>query len=67
MQVYLVSNRYQEIGNKMAAAVADVKLEDFSNIFRLDGKVAVVTGGSRGLGLHVASGYIHSRSSTRGY
>ena len=42
----------------MAAAVADVKLEDFNNIFRLDGKVAVVTGGSRGLGLHVASGYV---------
>jgi hypothetical protein len=37
-------------------AKAQVKLQDFSNIFRLDGKVAVVTGGSRGLGLHAASG-----------
>jgi len=33
----------------MAAAQADVKLQDFTNIFSLDGKVAVVTGGSRGL------------------
>lgn len=48
----------------MAAAVADVKLEDFNNIFRLDGKVAVVTGGSRGLGLHVASGYVPGDSSS---
>lgn len=40
------------------SAEADVQLEDFSNIFKLDGKVAVVTGGSRGLGLHAASGYV---------
>jgi len=40
----------------MSAAV-DVQLEDFGNIFSLEGKVAVVTGGSRGLGLHAASGY----------
>jgi hypothetical protein len=39
------------------SAQADVKLQDFGSIFRLDGKVAVVTGGSRGLGLHAASGY----------
>ena len=38
------------------SAEADVKLEDFKSIFSLDGKVAVVTGGSRGLGLHAASG-----------
>jgi hypothetical protein len=38
------------------SAEADVQLSDFNNIFRLDGKVAVVTGGSRGLGLHSASG-----------
>ncbi|CAK3804594.1 gluconate 5-dehydrogenase [Lecanosticta acicola] len=38
------------------SAEADVKLQDFKNIFSLDGKVAVVTGGSRGLGLHAASG-----------
>lgn len=35
-----------------------VKLSNFSSIFSLEGKVAVVTGGSRGLGLHAASGYI---------
>jgi len=38
------------------SAEQDVKLNDFPSIFRLDGKVAVVTGGSRGLGLHAASG-----------
>lgn len=38
------------------SAEEDVKLKGFGSIFRLDGKVAVVTGGSRGLGLHVASG-----------
>ena len=37
---------------------AEVKLTDFKSIFSLPGKVAVVTGGSRGLGLHVASGYV---------
>lgn len=39
------------------SAEADVKLDNFKSIFSLDGKVAVVTGGSRGLGLHAASGY----------
>jgi hypothetical protein len=38
------------------SATTDVKLHDFPNIFSLHGKVAVVTGGSRGLGLHAASG-----------
>lgn len=42
------------------SAEADVKLQDFKNIFSLEGKVAVVTGGSRGLGLHAASGYVQS-------
>lgn len=42
------------------SAEQDVKLRDFQNIFRLDGKVAVVTGGSRGLGLHVASGFLQA-------
>jgi hypothetical protein len=37
-------------------AVAQVQLESFATIFSLEGKVAVVTGGSRGLGLHTASG-----------
>lgn len=40
------------------SAEADVQLQDFKSIFSLDGKVAVVTGGSRGLGLHAASGYV---------
>ncbi len=43
----------------MASAEQDVQLHDFSNIFSLKGKVAVVSGGSRGLGLHAASGYIN--------
>jgi hypothetical protein len=33
------------------------QLEDFDSYFSLKGKVAVVTGGSRGLGLHAATGY----------
>ncbi|PLB38575.1 oxidoreductase, short-chain dehydrogenase/reductase family [Aspergillus candidus] len=37
-----------------------VSLDNFSNIFSLDGKVAVVTGGSRGLGLHAASGLLQA-------
>ena len=45
------------------SAEADVKLNDFKNIFSLNGKVAVVTGGSRGLGLHAASGYASPQSS----
>lgn len=36
-------------------AAADVKLQDFQSLFSLKGKIAVVTGGSRGLGLHAAS------------
>ncbi|KAJ9651732.1 hypothetical protein H2198_009004 [Neophaeococcomyces mojaviensis] len=44
----------------MGSAAQDVQLDNFQNIFRLDGKVAVVTGGSRGLGLHVASGFMQS-------
>lgn len=43
--------------NKMTAN-EQVKLSNFGDIFSLEGKVAVVTGGSRGLGLHAASGYI---------
>lgn len=38
-------------------AEQDVKLKDFNTLFSLKGKVAVVTGGSRGLGLHAASAY----------
>jgi hypothetical protein len=40
------------------SAEVDVQLKDFGSIFSLEGKVAVVTGGSRGLGLHAASGYV---------
>ena len=40
----------------MSEAESQVKLNDFKNIFSLEGKVVVVTGGSRGLGLHAASG-----------
>lgn len=45
---------------RMASAQSDVQLQDFANIFSLKGKVAVVSGGSRGLGLHAASGYLVS-------
>jgi hypothetical protein len=37
-------------------AVAQVQLDNFESIFSLEGKIALVTGGSRGLGLHTASG-----------
>ena len=40
----------------MGSAKEEVQLQDFGSIFSLEGKVAVVTGGSRGLGLNVASG-----------
>lgn len=33
----------------------DTALHDFPSLFSLKGKVAVVTGGSRGLGLNAAS------------
>lgn len=44
-------------------AQAQVQLKDFQNIFSLEGKVAVVTGGSRGLGLHAASGLLQAGAS----
>ena len=43
----------------------ETELKDFPNIFSLKGKVVVVTGGSRGLGLHAASGYVLSFSTIR--
>ncbi|KAL8943899.1 MAG: hypothetical protein Q9216_000793 [Gyalolechia sp. 2 TL-2023] len=39
---------------------AQTELKDFGSIFSLDGRVAVVTGGSRGLGLHAASGLLQA-------
>ncbi|KAJ5614523.1 hypothetical protein N7528_008177 [Penicillium herquei] len=42
------------------SAEEQVKLKDFGSIFSLEGKVAVVTGGSRGLGLHAASGLLQA-------
>ena len=38
--------------------MAETQLGDFNSLFSLDGKVAVVTGGSRGLGLSAASAYV---------
>lgn len=34
----------------------DINIGDYKSLFSLEGKVAVVTGGSRGLGLSAASG-----------
>ncbi|CAN9190943.1 unnamed protein product [Alternaria alternata] len=34
------------------------QLKDFDRMFSLDGKVALVTGGSRGLGLHTATAFL---------
>jgi len=42
------------------SAKIDTQLKDFGSIFSLEGKVAVVTGGSRGLGLHAASGLLQA-------
>ncbi|KAF8243123.1 NAD(P)-binding protein [Wilcoxina mikolae CBS 423.85] len=36
------------------------EIKDFSTLFSLTGKTAVVTGGSRGLGLHAATGLLHA-------
>ncbi|KAA8568364.1 hypothetical protein EYC84_007400 [Monilinia fructicola] len=42
----------------------DTELQDFPSLFSLKGKVAVVTGGSRGLGLHAASAFLQAGCST---
>lgn len=43
--------------------MSEAELTDFPSLFSLKGKVAVVTGGSRGLGLHAASAYVQIPSS----
>ncbi|KAL4806535.1 hypothetical protein BDV18DRAFT_117417 [Aspergillus unguis] len=42
------------------SAAEQVQLQNFPSIFSLEGKVAVVTGGSRGLGLYAASGLLQA-------
>lgn len=44
--------------------MAEAKLNDFPSLFSLKGKVVVVTGGSRGLGLHAASAFLQAGAST---
>ncbi|GJN72199.1 oxidoreductase, short-chain dehydrogenase/reductase family [Purpureocillium lilacinum] len=44
--------------------MAEAQLHDFPSLFSLKGKVAVVTGGSRGLGLHAASAFLQAGAST---
>ena len=43
-----------------AEAKVQTELKDFPGIFSLESKVVVITGGSRGLGLHAASGFVDS-------
>ncbi|KAG7121665.1 Rhamnolipids biosynthesis 3-oxoacyl-[acyl-carrier-protein] reductase like [Verticillium longisporum] len=42
--------------------VSETDLHDYPSLFSLKGKVAVITGGSRGLGLHAASAIRHPAS-----
>ncbi|KAL9074507.1 MAG: hypothetical protein Q9161_002296 [Pseudevernia consocians] len=44
----------------VSEAKAQTDLRDFKSLFSLEGKVVVVTGGSRGLGLHAASGFLQA-------
>ena len=38
--------------------MSDAQITDFPSLFSVKGKVVVVTGGSRGLGLTAASAYV---------
>jgi len=40
------------------------EINDYSTLYTLTGKTAVITGGSRGLGLHAATGLLHAGCST---
>ncbi|OTA06598.1 short chain dehydrognease/reductase [Trichoderma parareesei] len=42
------------------SAQIEATLHDFPSLFSLKGKIAVVTGGSRGLGLHAASAFMQA-------
>jgi NADP-dependent 3-hydroxy acid dehydrogenase YdfG len=39
--------------------MSETTLKDFKSIFSVEGKVIVITGGSRGLGLSAASGFVN--------
>ena len=49
-----------------AEAKAQVELLDVQSLFSLEGKVVVITGSSRGLGLHAASAQVLAFIATQG-